>query len=118
MCAPIHTTQEELATVVKQVMEEVIDRHLHIMYVSAQRKSSPKLSPIGLLVGLDEICGFLHCSRPTALKQMDTILKPAVLAGKDGKRYMLDGDMALRLLQKNVENHRKASRHSKTKKHD
>ncbi len=119
----INTTREELTAVVQQVVEKVIDRHLRIMYANARRsfQTSPRLSSVGFLVGLNEICGFLHCSRPTALKQMETTLKPAVLTGKDRKRYMLDGDLALQLLQKNAERHPQALQHpqnSKNENHD
>lgn len=115
----IHTTQEELTAVVRQVIEKVIDRHLRIMYANARRsaQSSPRLSSVGFLIGMDEICGFLHCSRPTALKQLETTLAPAVLSSK-GQRYMLDGDLALQLLQARAERQRKALQHSKNKKHD
>ena len=115
----IYTTQEELTTVVRQVVEKVLDRHLRIMYANARRsvQSSPRLSSVGFLVGMDEICGFLHCSRPTALKQLETTLSPAVLSSK-GQRYLLDGDLALQLLQARAEHQMKALKHPKNKKHD
>lgn len=116
----IHTTREELSTVVQQVVEKVIDRHLRIMYANARHsvQASPRLSSVGFLVGLDEICGFLHCSRPTALKQLNTTLKRAVLSGKGGRRYMLDGDLAARLLSEATARNRKTVATPKTKKHD
>ena len=116
----IYTTREELTTVVKQVVEKVIDRHLRIMYANARHsvQASPRLSSVGFLVGMDEICGFLHCSRPTAIKQLNTTLKRAVLSGKGGKRYMLDGDMAARLLSHAAERNRKTVNTPKCKKHD
>lgn len=115
----IYTTQEELTTVVRQVVEKVIDRHLRIMYANARRyaQSSPRLSSVGFLVGMDEICDFLHCSRPTALKQLETTLAPAVLSEK-GQRYLLDGDLALQLLQARAEHQLKALQHPKNKNHD
>lgn len=115
----IYTTKEELTTVVTQVVEKVIDRHLRIMYANARRsvQSSPRLSSVGFLVGMDEICGFLHCSRPTAVKQLETTLAPAVLSSK-GKRYLLDGDLALQLLQARAERQMKTLQHPKNKNHD
>lgn len=111
----IYTTREELTTVVTQVVEKVIDRHLRIMYANARHsvQVSPRLSSVGFLVGMDEICGFLHCSRPTAIKQLNTTLKRAVLSGKGGKRYMLDGDLAARLLADAAQRNRKTVHHTK-----
>ena len=113
----IHTTQEELTAIVRQVVEKVLDRHLRIMYANARRsvQTSPRLSAVGLLVGLDEICAFQHCSRPTAIKKMNTVLQPAVLSCT-GQRYMMDGDMALQLLQTHAERHRTALQHPKKNK--
>ena len=112
----IYTTTEELTTIVKEVVESVLDRHMRIMYANI-RRAKPKSSGIGFLVGLPAISGFLHCSIPTAKKRLDTVLKSAVLSGYDGKTYLLDGDRALELLQKNAERHRLALKHPKNKKH-
>ncbi|MCM1168536.1 MAG: hypothetical protein NC048_02785 [Bacteroides sp.] len=105
----IHTTREELTTIVRQTVESVIDRHLRIMYANARmyaRCHEPKLSPVGLLVGLDQICAVLRCSIPTARKKLDTLLKPAVLSGR-GQKYVVDGDLMMRILQNTATRHRK-----------
>lgn len=106
----ILTTREDLATVVGQTIETVMERQMRILYTNIKQSafSSRRRGSIGLLIGLEEVCSVLHCCKPTAKRWLETIFKPALIeGGYQNKRYVVDGDRLLKLLRKHNEQQRK-----------